>query len=289
MYGFIYEWTNTVNGKKYIGSHAGTIDDGYIGSGVLFQKAIKKYGLENFNRVILEIVEVESREFLLSREKFYLDQNNAVNDKNYYNVAKDIIGGNTKAGWSESRRKEFSDQIKNIWAKRTELEKSEILQKCHQGRDKWFSSEEGKKFKEEQKLRIERNRNKINESIRKRSAVDRSKSAKLGKERMGEFRRKEAAKKAVLNRDPETELLARKKAKISRQNWSKEKKQEVFNKMSIGRKGKCRGSANGRARKVFAQGLLFDTFNDAMKYCNVSEGTLRKRLKDPYNNEYYYL
>lgn len=39
-YGFVYEWTNLVNGKKYIGSHAGTENDGYIGSGVAFKKQL---------------------------------------------------------------------------------------------------------------------------------------------------------------------------------------------------------------------------------------------------------
>lgn len=41
-FGFVYKWTNRINGKMYIGSHAGTIDDGYVGSGRAFAAAIKK-------------------------------------------------------------------------------------------------------------------------------------------------------------------------------------------------------------------------------------------------------
>lgn len=107
-----------LNGKKYIGSHAGTIDDGYIGP-------CKVFDFENFTRTILEYVEVKDRQYLLEREKFYLDKVNAYYSDDYYNVAKDVIGGDTKAGWTDERRQEFSNQIKKVWANRTE-EKSTI-------------------------------------------------------------------------------------------------------------------------------------------------------------------
>src|SRR3990167_2537894 len=49
----IYKTTNLVNGKHYIGSHKGTHNDSYLGSGVALKAAIKKYGVENFKREVL--------------------------------------------------------------------------------------------------------------------------------------------------------------------------------------------------------------------------------------------
>jgi group I intron endonuclease len=284
-YGFIYEWANMLNGKKYIGSHAGTTDDGYVGSGKVFQRAVKKYGIENFTRTIVEYVEVEDRQYLLEREKFYLDKVNAYYSDDYYNVAKDVIGGDTKAGWSDERRQEFSNQIKEVWAKRSEEEKKALLDNVHNKTKDWYQTVEGKKLKEKLQGNIPR----MVEGIKARDPEDRKRSARLGKERMGAERRKEVARKGVENRNPETEALARQQAKETRANWSDEKRKEVFENSSKGRKGKCAGSENGRARKIVAESRTFDTLKDAMLYLNISEYKLYSRLKDPNNKEYYYL
>jgi hypothetical protein len=47
---YIYITTNLINGKQYIGKHYGLINDDYFGSGILLQKALKKYGKENFKK-----------------------------------------------------------------------------------------------------------------------------------------------------------------------------------------------------------------------------------------------
>ena len=55
MYGYIYETTNLINGKKYIGKHkSNKFDTWYLGSGIVLKKAIKKYGRENFQTIIIE-------------------------------------------------------------------------------------------------------------------------------------------------------------------------------------------------------------------------------------------
>lgn len=90
--GFVYEWTNIKNNKKYIGSHLGTTDDGYIGSGIYFLRSFKK-SPDRFVRTILEFVKGD-RATLLQREQHYLNSiPDIANNKNYYNVSPNAGGG----------------------------------------------------------------------------------------------------------------------------------------------------------------------------------------------------
>lgn len=90
-YGFIYEWTNTVTGMKYLGSHKGYVDDGYVGSGKKFKNAVKKYGIENFKRIILEYV--TDADGLKSREQHYLTMFKCAVSPDYYNISHSSTGG----------------------------------------------------------------------------------------------------------------------------------------------------------------------------------------------------
>ena len=84
---FIYQWYHPVLKKYYIGSHAGTIDDSYTGSGIDFQKLLEgthptiegKYPIEEWEREILVYCAREDKVKYAVEElflKFYDVQNN---------------------------------------------------------------------------------------------------------------------------------------------------------------------------------------------------------------------
>jgi hypothetical protein len=83
--GFVYLWKNNINEKMYIGSHIGKVDDGYIGSGVYFKKAVKKYGIENFDKCILYFEHL-SKENLYQKEYELINEYNAVYSNDFYNL-----------------------------------------------------------------------------------------------------------------------------------------------------------------------------------------------------------
>lgn len=96
---YIYMTTNLINNKKYIGQHKGSIKDNYLGSGILLKKAIEKYGEENFKKEIL--CQCSTREEADKKEKEYISLYNAVNNKDFYNLAE---GGSKGDGWRACKR-----------------------------------------------------------------------------------------------------------------------------------------------------------------------------------------
>lgn len=91
MYGYIYETTNIVNGRKYIGQHKSEkFDTWYKGSGKILELAFEKYGKENFETRLIQWC--SSREELNEKEKYYIKLlMESGND--YYNLAPGGEGG----------------------------------------------------------------------------------------------------------------------------------------------------------------------------------------------------
>ena len=109
---YIYEITNNINGKKYIGKRVTKKDinkDDYMGSGLLLEKAKFKYGIENFSKPILEIC--NSKEQLSEREIYYISLVDAPKNPMYYNIASGGEGGNTYAGKTIDELEEIKRKI----------------------------------------------------------------------------------------------------------------------------------------------------------------------------------
>lgn len=100
-YGFIYETTCLVTGKKYIGKRVREFserDDEYLGSGKLLNEDIQRYGRSAFTRVILK--ECESKEELTEMEEYYLRDVDAMHNPDYYNLTNNSIGWPVERGMS---------------------------------------------------------------------------------------------------------------------------------------------------------------------------------------------
>jgi Putative endonuclease segE, GIY-YIG domain len=94
MYYYVYQITNLLNNKIYVGKHKSSIHpdaNGYYGSGKQIKAAIEKYGIENFKKEVLHYCssmdEMANKELSIVTEDF-------VKRKDTYNMHK---GGN--GGW----------------------------------------------------------------------------------------------------------------------------------------------------------------------------------------------
>lgn len=105
----LYETTNNVNGKIYIGVHKETkwpeIDE-YLGSGFALNHAIQKYGREHFTRKILCISDDPS--YVYELEKRLVNEDFIKENSNY-----NLCGGGYGASViSENQRQKISESNK---------------------------------------------------------------------------------------------------------------------------------------------------------------------------------
>ena len=106
-YYFIYETTNLINGKKYRGMHkTENLEDGYLGSGFYFINSLKKHGVENFTKEILEFC--DSYDKLIEKEKIYVNEE-WVRSENTYNLK---TGGQSAGILSDESKNKISDTLK---------------------------------------------------------------------------------------------------------------------------------------------------------------------------------
>lgn len=154
MYGYIYETTNLINGKKYIGKHkSNKIDETYLGSGIALKKAIRKYKKENFKIKIIETIDTNQKDLDL-REMYWIRFFDAVADKKYYNRS---YGGENE-GWfgvneAIKERGGLSKETKKKMSESRAGEKHPMYGKHHSEKSKQKMSKikKGKKTSEETK------------------------------------------------------------------------------------------------------------------------------------------
>jgi hypothetical protein len=118
---YVYLTTNLINGKQYIGDHSIAINERYyIGSGLAFKSATKKYKEENFFKEILEWYSTKKEAFD-AQEKYIKKYNTLV--PNGYNISP--TGGNRVRGCHSEETKQKIKQA-NTGKKRTKETKLKL-------------------------------------------------------------------------------------------------------------------------------------------------------------------
>lgn len=142
----IYKTTNLINNKFYVGKDSRN-NPNYLGSGLLLNRAIHKYGRENFTKEILEYC--ENKEHLNEREKFWICELKA--REVGYNIAEGGHGGNTYN--DEMRLKEVVDKI--LKTKKERLEENPHVYDMSDEQKKQLSKiHSGKKLSEDHRIAL---------------------------------------------------------------------------------------------------------------------------------------
>lgn len=179
----VYKTTNLKNGKFYIGQDTKNNPE-YLGSGKLIQKAIQKYGKENFIKEIL--VEVSTQKELNEMEIYWIDKLNSTDKNIGYNIMpggegiskgmklpiewiENIRRGHTGMKYSEEHKKKISEGQKG------RIQTAET-------RDKISKSHSNKKLSEEHKKRIREGCKGINKGKKHtEESIEKMRAAKKGK------------------------------------------------------------------------------------------------------------
>jgi hypothetical protein len=106
--GYVYKFVHKETGKYYIGSHnkpsAGST---YMGSGLIWRKALEKYGPDSFDKEILY-----EGDFYRQEEERILKELDAANDPFSYNMKNESIGGSFPGEKNGMYGKKLSDEEK---------------------------------------------------------------------------------------------------------------------------------------------------------------------------------
>lgn len=156
---YIYCITNKINNKTYIGQRKCPENklpeiDRYMGSGLLLLNAYKKYGKENFSKIILAIAETKENINVLEKVfiALYREMGNAE-----YNIADGGDGGNL----GEEVNKKLRGENNHFYGKHHSEETKDKNRKCHLGkfpsestRKRMSESQKGRKHGEETKRKM---------------------------------------------------------------------------------------------------------------------------------------
>ena len=154
---YLYKITCLITGRWYIGMHSTcNMDDGYMGSGKRLRYSIRKYGVENHVKEILEFF--ENRELLIEAEKKAITED-MVKDINCMNLMSGGTGGFISEEHYNKIRKISSNFQKEKWLNEEYREKMlrilrQNTKKAHENGKFNYNTFTGKKHSKETKEKI---------------------------------------------------------------------------------------------------------------------------------------
>lgn len=289
-YNCIYMYKNVVNGKAYIGKakdlkerHKQHMSAAYNPKaksyGYAFKCAIRKYGIDSFELVILAH-DLETDEEMSKQEKFFIEKYKTLTNvigNHGYNIALGGEGGDTYSCQTDERKKEILEkraktmdekteeekewekQQKSIRAKRMYEERDEEVEqtRCEKISEAWSK----KTFEEKQQFTKA-----MQDSSRKAydSLTDEEKAERKQRQKQGMMKRTEEAQK-------EKTYTERGQQQVGEANpfYGKHHTEETKRKHSERMKGRYAGANNPTARKVVQMTLdgevikIWDTIKEA--------------------------
>lgn len=201
---FVYIWKNKITGKQYIGSHKGTIVDGYISTSKYFNEDYYK-NPKNFDRIIIslcetyEIARKQEADFCLkinvkSNPMFYNRHNgdgDFINKGHTDESRAKLSKAKTGSKLSEATKQKISESGRKLNRKITKEHRT-IISETHKNkivsietREKMRRNNLGKKLSEDVKAKIRKSCQGINKGIPK-SIECKIKLSNLAKAKIGD-------------------------------------------------------------------------------------------------------
>ena len=153
---YVYLIVNKVNGKTYVGQRKSSkewYEDKYMGSGTILKKAKQKYGIENFEKFLIQYC--YSEEETNKAERFWIAEYRR-RGKAEYNIADGGRGIAIKGRKAWNKGKQMSDEMKKKLSESTKGKhlSEEIKRKMSESKKGHPGYWLGKHHTEEQKKKI---------------------------------------------------------------------------------------------------------------------------------------
>lgn len=269
----IYKTTNLVNNKIYIGKDKKN-NPKYLGSGILLNNSIKKYGRENFKKEIIQ--ECFSLDELNEQETYWILKLESFKREIGYNISYGGEGGDTISNNPKKYEigKRHSEQLKGkpsgMKGKNHSEETKQKLRKTSSGENNgMFNKHHTEETKEI--LRIKHTGKHLSEETKQKIS-----ESNIGKEGPWKGKKNEKHSEWMKNNNPfkgKTHTNETKE-KISVKN-SKPKSEEHKKKISQS----LIGNIPGNIVKVEIDGIIYESLTEASEKLNVNYSTLRNRIK----------